>query len=134
MSLTVSSCIIHHNVSRLYQSRDGILILLSNSSPHTANPRALRRLKAVMSESSLESHVFFHRPDFEKILEHHALSMIRNHEYSSSLLTFCGSKHVSAAVERAKIANDLTVAMSGYRRHHMEFKSECNGCPKTGKA
>ena len=99
----------------------------------TANPRALRRLQSIMPSSSLGNHVFFHRPEFEKILEEHTLSMIRNHEFSSSLLAFCGSRHVSAAVETAKIANDLTVAMSGYKRHHMEFKSECHGSPRTGK-
>lgn len=95
-----------------------------------SNPRALRRLRTMMSKSSLGSHVFFCRPDFDKILEQHALLMIRDHAYSSSLLAFCGSRHVSAAVERAKVANDLLLHMSGYKRHHIEFTSECNGSTK----
>ena len=62
--------------------------------------------------------------------------MLRDHNYSSLLLAFCGSRRVATAtaVERAKYANDLIVAMSGYKRHHMELKSECNGSPSnTGK-
>ena len=37
---------------------------------------------------------------------------------------------MSAAVETAKVANDLLLHMSGYKRHHIEFTSECNGSPK----
>ena len=97
------------------------------------NPRALRRLKDKASTVSLGNHLFYHRPDFQKILEKRTLSTIRNHEYSSSLLAFCGSTRVSIAVEQAKIANDLLVVMSGYKRHRMDFKSECHGSPRTGK-
>lgn len=97
------------------------------------NPRAIQRLKDVMATSSLNQNVSFQRADFEDILEDHTLSMIRHRECSSSLLAFCGSKHVSAAVEKAKIQHDLTVAMSGYKRHQIEYISECNGSPKIGK-
>ena len=45
--------------------------------------------------------------------------------------SFGVTRHVSVAVERAKIATDLIIAMSGYNRHHLEFNSETNGSPKT---
>ncbi|KAL7545999.1 hypothetical protein ACHAWF_009342 [Thalassiosira exigua] len=94
-----------------------------------ADPRALCRLQNAMSKSSLHERVFFHRPDLQQLLETHSIAMIKAHgnEYTSSLLTFCGSRHVSAAVEKAKIANDLIVSMAGHKGHHMAFETDSNG-------
>ena len=84
-------------------------------------------------DSSLGRQVYFFRPDFQKILENHTLEMIGKHEYSSTLLAFCGSRQVSTELQRIKIEHDTLVAMSGYKRHCIDFKSECLGRAATIK-
>jgi len=50
----------------------------------------------------------------------HTLGMIKNHEYSSTLLAFCGSRHVSSVLESA-------VVLVWRDTNIMDFKSECHG-------
>ena len=50
----------------------------------------------------------------------HTLGTIKNHEYSSTLLAFCGSRHVSSVLESA-------VVLVWRDTNIMDFKSECHG-------
>jgi len=71
--------------------------------------------------------IFFQRPDFESIIENHSLDMISNLRNSSSLLAFCGSSVLSRAISEYKIQNDMLKAMTGNKKHQMEFVSEAYG-------
>lgn len=50
----------------------------------------------------------------------HTLGTIKNHEYSSTLLAFCGSRHVSSVLESA-------VVLVWRDTNIMDFKSESHG-------
>jgi len=71
--------------------------------------------------------VHFGRPDFHKIIEDHSLEMISTRRSSYSLLAFCGSPALAKSINKSKITNDMLLAMTGNKKHQMEFVSEAYG-------
>jgi uncharacterized membrane protein len=69
----------------------------------------------------------FCRPDLENILESHTLDLIATRRSSCSVLAFCGSPALSSSLHQCKISNDMLTAITGNKRHQMEFVSESYG-------
>ncbi|KAL3939665.1 MAG: hypothetical protein SGBAC_005642, partial [Bacillariaceae sp.] len=46
-----------------------------------------------------------------------------------SLLAFCGCPKLSADIHHAKRSNDMITAITGHKKHQMEFVSESYGGP-----
>jgi ferredoxin-NADP reductase len=79
------------------------------------------------------SGISFERPDFAEIIEHHTLDMITTRRNSYSVLSFCGSPILAGALHYLKINNDMVAAVTGNKRHQMEFVSESYGGSKKSK-
>ena len=60
-------------------------------------------------------------------IEDYTLRMIDAHKRSHSLLAFCGSSNLAQEFHQQKISNDMIKAVTGYRRHQMDFVSESYG-------
>lgn len=77
--------------------------------------------------------IHFGRPDFGRLIEDHTIDMISNRRTSSSLLAYVGSPELAREIHRLKISNDMTTAITGNKRHQMEFVAENygNAKPKT---
>jgi hypothetical protein len=71
--------------------------------------------------------IHFGRPDLEKIIENHTLNLIATRRSSCSVLAFCGSPVLSLGLHQQKISNDMLTAMTGNKRHQMEYVSESYG-------
>jgi hypothetical protein len=71
--------------------------------------------------------IHFGRPDLEKIIENHTLNLIATRRSSCSVLAFCGSPEVSLSLHQHKISNDMLTAITGNKRHQMEYVSESYG-------
>jgi len=71
--------------------------------------------------------VRFQRPNIPQIIQDHSLDLTCSRRNSHSLLAFCGSPLLAKDVHQYKIANDMIVAMTGNKKHQMEFVSECYG-------
>lgn len=78
--------------------------------------------------------VHFGRPDFSDIIKKHTLDLIESRQSSSSVLAFCGSPVLSQKINQAKISNDLLTAMTGNKKHQMEFVSESYGGIQTSSS
>ena len=104
------------------------------------DPAAKGLLRQELRESSLyrRGWIRFERPDFEKILEEHSVDLICSHRQtsgcSSTLLSFCGSPVLARSIHQAKINNDMTLFMTGNKKHQMEFVSDSYGGTVPGKA
>jgi uncharacterized membrane protein len=65
----------------------------------------------------------FCRPDLENIIENHTLDLIATRRSSCSVLAFCGSPALSSSLHQSKMSNDMLTAITGNKRHQMEFVS-----------
>jgi hypothetical protein len=77
--------------------------------------------------------IHFGRPDLEKIIENHTLNLIATRRSSCSVLAFCGSPELSLSLHQHKISNDMLTAITGNKRHQMEYVSESYGGVKKSK-
>jgi hypothetical protein len=77
--------------------------------------------------------IHFGRPDLEKIIENHTLDLIATRRSSCSVLAFCGSPELSLSLHQHKISNDMLTAITGNKRHQMEYVSESYGGVKKSK-
>jgi hypothetical protein len=77
--------------------------------------------------------IHFERPDFNEIIENHTLDMITTRRNSYSVLAFCGSPTLAGELHHLKINNDMVAAVTGNKRHQMEFVSESYGGSKGSK-
>jgi hypothetical protein len=87
----------------------------------------LLRLEIAANSLYRKGNIRFQRPDFSQIIEDHSVELICNHSSSSTLLAFCGSPILGDVIHQSKIANDMVVAMTGNKKHQMEFVSESYG-------
>jgi hypothetical protein len=92
--------------------------------------RAVALLQQELLLHSLSNYVRFERPDFAEIIEHHTLDMITTRRNSYSVLSFCGSPVLAGVLHHLKINNDMVAAVTGNKRHQMEFVSESYGGSK----
>jgi hypothetical protein len=99
--------------------------------------RAVALLKQELLHQSLGQgtcdSIRFERPDFAEIIENHTLDMITTRRNSYSVLAFCGSPILAGNLHHLKINNDMVAAVTGNKRHQMEFVSESYGGSKGGK-
>jgi hypothetical protein len=97
------------------------------------NQIAVALLKQELLLHSLSDCIHFERPDFAEIIENHTLDMITTRRNSYSVLSFCGSPVLAGALHYLKINNDMVAAVTGNKRHQMEFVSESYGGSKASK-
>ena len=76
----------------------------------------------------------FHRPSFMELIENHTVDVVCSRRNSSSLLAFCGSPTLATEIHSMKISNDMVTAITGNKRHQMEFISESYGGKKASRA
>ena len=74
--------------------------------------------------------VHFVRPDLGKLIETHTLGMIGSREYSTSLLTFCGSPILARFLREKNTDLELLTTVTGHSDHTMHFLAEDYGGPK----
>lgn len=77
--------------------------------------------------------IYFGRPDLPKTIEDHTIDVICTKRKSYSLLAFCGSPSLGREIHHHKISNDMITAITGNKRHQMEFVSESYGGVKASK-
>ena len=73
--------------------------------------------------------ISFSRLDIPLKIESHTMDMIMNRQCSYSLLAFCGSDRLAREILYHKISNDMITAITGNKKHQMEFVSESYGGP-----
>jgi predicted ferric reductase len=88
---------------------------------------ARQALKNEIHYTALAQNVRFGRPDFGRIIEDHSLDLICKRRSSYSLLAFCGSPQLAQDLHHCKISNDMLTAITGNKKHQMEFVSESYG-------
>jgi hypothetical protein len=71
--------------------------------------------------------VRFERPDLAGIIENHTLDMITTRRNSYTLLAFCGSATLAKKLHHLKINNDMVTAVTGSKKHQMDFVSDSYG-------
>ena len=93
------------------------------------DPESLRLLKRELTNTLLyqSGSVRFGRPDIGKMIEKHSIDMICSRRSSYSLLAYVGSPELAREIHECKLFNDMKVAITGNRRHQMEFVSESYG-------
>jgi hypothetical protein len=96
-----------------------------------ANEQLRRDMESTAVYQSAAIH--FGRPDLEKIIENHTLDLIATRRSSCSVLAFCGSPELSLSLHQHKISNDMLTAITGNKRHQMEYVSESYGGVKKSK-
>jgi hypothetical protein len=101
------------------------------SKDEVANEQLRRELEnnAVYQSGAIR----FGRPDLGKIVEDHTLNLIATHRSSCSVLAFCGSPELSLRLHKHKISNDMLTAITGNKRHQMEYVYESYGGMKKSK-
>lgn len=99
------------------------------------NKEEAAKLRAEIRNSTLfkTKQVFFIRPKLDEILEDHQTELIESHDYSSTLIAFCGGPQVSGILSEEKTKLELYLAALGYSNHSLDFISESYGGPKSGK-
>jgi hypothetical protein len=97
--------------------------------------QACSHLKRQFADSRLyrDGCIRFCRPDLEQCIEHHTLELICTRRHSYTCLAFCGSPKLGNDLHRFKISNDVMTAITGNKRHQMEFVSESFGGVKVDK-
>lgn len=97
-----------------------------------ADEKACRQLRSQIQSTSLYSNgaIKFHRANLERVIENHSIDLICTRSSSHSLLAFCGSPTLAREVHKCKISNDMVVAITGNKKHQMDFISESYGGPK----
>jgi predicted ferric reductase len=91
------------------------------------DPVARQGLQNESHYTALSQNVWFGRPDFGRIIEDHSLELICKRRSSYSLLAFCGSPQLAQDLHHCKISNDMLTAITGNKKHQMEFVSESYG-------
>jgi hypothetical protein len=93
------------------------------------DPVARQALQNEMNHTALfqNGSVRFGRPDFGRIIEDHSLELICKRRSSYSLMAFCGSPRLAQDLHHCKISNDMLTAITGNKKHQMEFVSESYG-------
>ena len=92
--------------------------------------------RLVQSSSTTAGRMFckeaikFHRVNVAQVIEDHSVDMICNRRKSCSLLAFCGSPELAHEVHCRKISNDMLTAITGNKKHQMDFVSESYGGSK----
>jgi hypothetical protein len=71
----------------------------------------------------------FRRLHISKTIQDLTLDLVCNRRSSYSLLAFCGSPKLAQEVHQHKISNDMVTAITGNKKHQMEFVSESYGGP-----
>jgi hypothetical protein len=71
----------------------------------------------------------FRRLDISRTIQDLTLDLVCHRRSSYSLLAFCGSPQLAREVHRQKISNDMVTAITGNKKHQMEFVSESHGGP-----
>jgi hypothetical protein len=71
----------------------------------------------------------FRRLDISRTIQDLILDLVCHRRSSYSLLAFCGSPQLAREVHRQKISNDMVTAITGNKKHQMEFVSESHGGP-----
>jgi hypothetical protein len=88
---------------------------------------AVRSLQCQLRNMSLSNCVFFERASLGDIIEQHTLDLVASRRNSNTVLAFCGSSSVASHLHQLKINNDMVAAITGNKRHQMEFVSENYG-------
>jgi predicted ferric reductase len=88
---------------------------------------AVALLKQQLLTHSLYDCVHFARPDLAEILENHTLNMITTRRNSYTLLAFCGSATLAKHLHHLKINNDMVTAVTGSKKHQMDYVSDSYG-------
>ncbi|CAJ1961984.1 unnamed protein product [Cylindrotheca closterium] len=74
--------------------------------------------------------ITYGRLDIPRWIQDHTLRMIDSESKRSySLLAFCGSPELAHEMHQSKISNDMITAITGNKKHQMEFVSESYGGP-----
>jgi len=83
-------------------------------------------LKRELGKTSLYKSglIRFGRPDFATVIGDYTLELVTTRRNSYSLLAFCGSPKLAQELHHCKISNDMVTAVTGYKKHQMEFISE----------
>jgi hypothetical protein len=110
-------------------------LILSNSiSIHVTdeNEIACRKLLREIRSSSLylSGAIKFGRAYLERVIEDHSIDLVSTRSSSHSLLAFCGSPHLAGELHKYKISNDMILAITGNKKHQMDFIAESYGGPK----
>ena len=95
---------------------------------------AVDALRSELGEGSLWSAGAIHlvRPDLDQVLQDYTIDLIEEEQTSSqSMLAFCGSPALANTLHHCKISTDLVKAITGHKRHQMEFHAESYGEAKT---
>ena len=92
-------------------------------------------LRRELAQTILYQNGFIHfgRPDFDKIIEDHSIEMIDSNHTSNTLLAYVGSPQLAAMIHECKMFNDMKVAITGNKKHQMDFVSESYGGVKSCK-
>jgi len=98
--------------------------------------RAVRLLKRELSDTAMYKNgmVRFGRPDIGQIIENHSVEMICTRRSSHSLLAYVGSPELAREIHECKLFNDMKVAITGNKKHQMEFVSESYGGVKAKRS
>jgi hypothetical protein len=96
-----------------------------------ANEQLRREMESTAVDQSGAIH--FGRPNLEKIIEKYNLNLIATRRGSCSVFAFCGSPELSLSLHRHKISKDMLTAITGNKRHRMEYVSESYGGVKKSK-
>jgi CTP:phosphocholine cytidylyltransferase-like protein len=60
------------------------------------------------------------------MIQDHTTELIKTRSHSHSLLAYVGTPQLAEEIRHCKLSNDMVTAITGYRKHQMEFVSECN--------
>ena len=94
------------------------------------NHESLQKLsKENGSHFSLE----FNRPDFEKMMEDHMITLIDNLKQSRTVMAFCGSPKLASTLNTVKLETQAIVRSTGHHHHGLEFMAESYGGVKSPK-
>lgn len=99
------------------------------------NREEAAKFRAEIRNSTLfkTKQVFFIRPKLDEVLEDHQTVLIDNHDYSSTLIAFCGGPQISGVLAEQKTKLELYSTAMGYSNHSIDYVSESYGGPKSGK-
>jgi len=100
------------------------------------NEQALRTLMHELAGTSLFQNGFVHfgRPDIGRMIEDHSIETITTRKSSYTLLTYVGSIELAREIHECKLFNDMKIAITGNKKHQMEFVSESYGGVKAKRS
>ena len=97
---------------------------------------SVNQLRSDLSTMSLYQQGFVHfaRPEFNEIIENQTLEVIDESRTSNTLLAFCGSPQLANLIHQYQVSNFMLAAVTGHKKHQMNFVSETYGGVRTKKA